>query len=621
MKKHFLSYLAIILLAFTLTGCDNLMGLIGGGGKDPYVSLDYSKKPTKDFYDFGETVEIEVTTDANAAGSTSYQWYKYEYGKAYSTATPISGATSEKLTLKDINQESDYNYFCRATNKILTKEAKDETTSVRVKFTMIRYIDGYINEDYTCDTKYTYVVKSNAVFKNSAKLEIPAGITIKFETENGYIRFDDESTIEATGTQEAPIIFTSSKATPAAGSWNNIEIDGTQGSKFEWCVFEYGKEVLLLKKKTTVTNCVFKDNKSSATEGALIIGNGAYESTVKNNTFYNNVCPISMPGYFTIGEGNVFHKDNLVNSKPYIYTRDDYIDVPVTYTVTEIPYLLDYTLIPRSNGVLTINEGVTIQFFRQDGYIRTDDEGAIIANGTEENPVTFTSAKATPAAGDWKEIELNGNGGATFTYCIFEYGTNPLKIKTDATVTNCTFKDNKCNSSSDEFFGALMVENGGWESEVDNNLFYNNSGCPISCPAFFTVGEGNVFHKDDLKNTRQFIFVHDDYIDVPVTYAITEIPYVCQDGNIVVRENGALTVKDSEGGDPVIFKFRGGHLRNEDNGVTELNDAIFTSYKDDAHGGDSNLIDTAPATGDWEGIKLDDVWLTGPKIFYAENHN
>ena len=61
-----------------------------------------------------------------------------------------------------------------------------------------------------------------------------------------------------------------------------------------------------------------------------------------------------------------------------------------------------------------------------------------------------------------------------------------------------------------------------------------------------------------------------------------------------------------------------------DAGTFNYGTTIFTSYKDDAHGGDTNADGTAssPSVGDWEGIWLEtgDWQPNGAQILYSTVH-
>src|SRR5690606_18682644 len=84
-------------------------------------------------------------------------------------------------------------------------------------------------------------------------------------------------------------------------------------------------------------------------------------------------------------------------------TEDLTLDASVDYKLTG-------ALNVRNGATLTIPEGTTISAIAggTDVYLLVERGGKIIANGTEENPITFTSDAATPAAGDWGGIIING---------------------------------------------------------------------------------------------------------------------------------------------------------------------------------------------------------------------
>jgi len=73
-------------------------------------------------------------------------------------------------------------------------------------------------------------------------------------------------------------------------------------------------------------------------------------------------------------------------------------------------YKLTGALIVRDGVTLTIPAGTTIKAIAGGTgvYILVERGGKIIADGDAENPITFTSDAATPQAGDWGGIIING---------------------------------------------------------------------------------------------------------------------------------------------------------------------------------------------------------------------
>lgn len=101
---------------------------------------------------------------------------------------------------------------------------------------------------------------------------------------------------------------------------------------------------------------------------------------------------------------------------------------------SDINYILNGALSVKSGATLTIEPGTIIRSVAggSDTYLAVEPGAKIIADGTAENPIRFTSNATTPAAGDWGGLLIIGNapisGGGTSTTEVLplQYGgTNP----------------------------------------------------------------------------------------------------------------------------------------------------------------------------------------------------
>ncbi len=288
-------------------------------------------------------------------------------------------------------------------------------------------------------------------------------------------------------------------------------------------------------------------------------------------------------------------------------------------------YLINYDCYVSNK--LTIPAGTVVKF-EEHSSLNTDENGIIIAKGeaaveddpaTDEDetkaakPVIFTAATdntvgitipaykdSTPEEGYWEGLSA-GTQGSVFDNCVIRYAGSEyfgaLKLAAKTTVTNCTFTD---NATPHDTRGALNIEAFGVKSTVTGNTFYNNAW-PLSCPANFTVDSSNVFHKDDLKNTNQAIRLWDDNIESneKVTWGITEVPYYADEIDVW----GELTIADG-----VIVRFAAeGSLAVFENGKLTVENAILTSYRDDANGGDIFADgDSTADESDWKGVWIED---------------
>jgi hypothetical protein len=104
----------------------------------------------------------------------------------------------------------------------------------------------------------------------------------------------------------------------------------------------------------------------------------------------------------------------------------------------------------KKGVTLTIDPGTIVRFRKLDrdnnnigdGEIRV--EGRIIARGTRERRVLFTSAEKDPQVNDWSYVIVHATGADNvFEYCEFQYGYSGLQVLySNAKVTDCLFNRN-----------------------------------------------------------------------------------------------------------------------------------------------------------------------------------
>jgi hypothetical protein len=130
---------------------------------------------------------------------------------------------------------------------------------------------------------------------------------------------------------------------------------------------------------------------------------------------------------------------------------------------------------------LTIEECSTIQV-ASGVIVDVDDGGSIVANGTEDCPVTFTSAKAGASAGDWNRLDIwdSSSNNNSFTHTVFEYGGGGdtewgmmwVQSGANVSMSNVTFRDSEGRAAHFETganidgFSNVTVENLGREAFI-----------------------------------------------------------------------------------------------------------------------------------------------------------
>jgi parallel beta-helix repeat protein len=194
-----------------------------------------------------------------------------------------------------------------------------------------------------------------------------------------------------------------------------------------------------------------------------------------------------------------------------------YITKDTTWSGTVI---LSGQSVVRRGVTLTILPGTIIKFAWTDeepdnvGDGELTVEGRLIARGTKEAPILFTSAQEKPAMKDWTFVQISVSRDSLVEHCIFEYAFSGLQVHySTATIRENLFRYNfegvrfsttdiriEHNDFLENYYGIRCEANGSRTTVTKNNFRKNDY-------AFFPVrktGSSVRFFANNIESSKVY---------------------------------------------------------------------------------------------------------------------
>ncbi|MEN8230730.1 MAG: right-handed parallel beta-helix repeat-containing protein [Bacteroidota bacterium] len=313
-----------------------------------------------------------------------------------------------------------------------------------------------------------YYIDGSINLSTKVNLTIEAGTVVELENNGsmnvGYFRATSGS-LTAIGTEAEPVVFTSAKDEKNRGDWSGLMI--SDNSVLEHCIIEYAgakytvsgyQRALQVQGSGAVVNqCTIQECSRYG------IDMDATSATITNNTIKN--CSdygavVNIKQYQIIDQSNVFE-----STGGFYISGGSGFNADATLEKRDYPYVIA-GLSFYANATLTIEPGTEIQlgsggsFTMGYNHVSNSYSGNLIANGTPEEPITFSLyyKDKEEGNGNWGALVFGEESSTSvISNCILTDGGNVIdgngrtypemgmihcyKTMDFPTITNCTISN------------------------------------------------------------------------------------------------------------------------------------------------------------------------------------
>jgi len=282
----------------------------------------------------------------------------------------------------------------------------------------------------TVSAAETWVASSPHLIKGPLTLRAPVtveGCAVVRVAAGLSVGVDSGGSLVTAGSAERPVRF---EPAEQGKPWGQIRVSAPGTARLSWTTFSGGGASSFLDGTLYVGNStalpglrpLFVDHvtiQGSSSPGVWLAGTtgfaeGATDLVVTGSGSQDQPEPLALNpnalGTVPRGTYTGNRSDAIFVSSTVASSSIWYLGQNATLRDVGVPYRVDGLRVGNSDAqaTLTVEAGVELRFTQGQTLEIYDARSALIAAGTSARPVVFTSARATPAPGDWTGLRFGG---------------------------------------------------------------------------------------------------------------------------------------------------------------------------------------------------------------------
>ena len=218
-----------------------------------------------------------------------------------------------------------------------------------------------------------------------------------------------------------------------------------------------------------------------------------------------------------------------------------------TWTLANSPYILTGSVVVFPGKTLTIEPGVVVKVtadntFNTGNMLYLEVRGTLVAEGTLNFPIKFTSTQANPTSYNWLGIKILGSQGGNFSMDHFELTNSFYGLHNDVAEVGVTHTFNDCVFKDNSYAIQLNANNVYNYCTFQRNVFDNNGNGLYGCSSL-TVDSCTFTNNDIAINELSFGLVKNSFFsgnDIALSIAqnTSVVDNAIETNGVGIRVNG-----------------------------------------------------------------------------------